>query len=180
MYKILSINGKDYKLEYTIEAALYKDGVDRLIDFLSGTLGVQSEEKLTEGLSDEDKNKVRVQLVKNLKSETTNLPNTALTLFYAGLLEYHGEDGDKSVQSLKDAKHLVKQLFMEPETTVSDFAELLAVCMEQMGEDGFFKRTGLETLAKQVSKEAENQEIPKPNRATRRAQAKISDNKSKK
>lgn len=34
MYKVITISGKDYKLEYNIEAALYKDGIDRFIEFL--------------------------------------------------------------------------------------------------------------------------------------------------
>ena len=171
MYKVLSIGGRDYKLEYNVEAALYKDGVDRLIDFLSGTFGIQGEDEITKGLTEEEKGQVRTQLLGNLKYEVTNLPNTALTLFYAGLLEYHGEDGDKTVLSKKDAKALVTKLFEEqPEGGVTDFAELLAMCIEQMGEDGFFKKTGLEKLIAQS-------EDAKPNRAARRAATKPSKNK---
>lgn len=85
MYKVLTIGGKDYRLEYNVEASLYKDGVDRLINFLSGAFGASGEDELTKGLSDEDKTKVRVELVQNLRSEIINLPDTALTLFYAGL-----------------------------------------------------------------------------------------------
>lgn len=172
MYKVLTIGGKDYRLEYNVEASLYKDGVDRLINFLSGALGASGEAELTKGLSDEDKTKVRIELMQNLRSEVINLPDTALTLFYAGLLEYHGLDGDGSVLTKSDAKKLVKQLFAEqPEDGITDFASLLEVCMTQMGEDGFFKRTGLEKIAEQS-------EAAKPNRATRRAQKKLSDNKS--
>lgn len=172
MYKILTISGKDYKLEYTVEASLYKDGVDRLIDFIGGTFAPENEEKLTEKMEDEDRTKVRVEIMKNLRNEMINLPNTALVLFYSGLLEHHGEDGDGTILSLKDAKNLVKQLFSEqPEDGITDFAALLAVCMEQMAEDGFFKRTGLEKIMAPEEK-------AKPNRATRRASQKASGNKS--
>ena len=174
MYKTLTIGGKDYKLEYTIEAALYKDGVDRLIDFIGGFSGVQGEQEITKGLEPESKTKVRIQIVNNLKSEITNLPNTALELFYMGLLQHHGEDGDGTVPDIKAAKRLVAKYFAEQdkvENGINDFAALLAVCMEQMGEDGFFKRTGLEKIMAQSMN-------TKPNRAARRAAAKASGNKS--
>lgn len=172
MYKVLTIGGKDYRLEYSIEASLYKDGVDRLINFLSGAFGASGEAELTKGLSEEDKTKVRVELMHNLRSEIINLPDTALTLFYAGLLEYHGLDGDGSILHKVDAKKLVKQLFAEqPEDGITDFASLLELCINQMGEDGFFKRTGLERIAEQS-------EAAKPNRATRRAQKRLTDSKS--
>ena len=172
MYKVLTIGGKDYRLEYNVEASLYKDGVDRLINFLSGAFGASGEDELTKGLSDEDKTKVRIELMQNLRSEVINLPDTALTLFYAGLLEYHGLDGDGSILHKVDAKKLVKQLFAEqPEGGITDFASLLELCMNQMGEDGFFKRTGLERIAEQS-------EAAKPNRATRRAQKRVTESKS--
>ena len=173
MYKVITIGGKDYRLEYNVEASLYKDGVDRLINFLSGAFGASGEAELTKGMSQEDKTKVRVELINNLRSEVINLPDTALTLFYAGLLEYHGLDGDGTVVHKSDAKKLVKQLFAEqPEDGICDFAALLKVCMDQMGEDGFFKRTGLETIIAQSGD-------AKPNRATRRAMAKAKTSESK-
>ena len=169
MYKVLTIGGKDYKLEYTVEAALYEDGVDHLINFLGNTFGPIGEEKMTEGLPEEDKRKVRAELIRGFRSGVINLPNTALTLFYTGLLEYHGPDGDGSILSKSDAKKLVKQLFQEqPEDGIRDFAMLLDLCMSQMAEDDFFKRTGLERFMTPS----------KPNRATRRAAKKQSDNKS--
>ena len=163
MYKVLTIGGKDYKLEYSIEAALYKDGIDRLIEFISGTVGVQSEKEITKGLDSEKKALVIKQLVENLKNEVLGLPNTALEIFYMGLLEYHGQDGDSTILSRKDAKHLISQLFEEQsEDGIKDFATLLSVCMDQMGEDGFFKKMWLEKIAGQNAD-------AKPNRAARRA-----------
>ena len=45
MYKILEIGGKEYKLEYTIEASLYDECVERLIKFLGKTLGAAEGER---------------------------------------------------------------------------------------------------------------------------------------
>lgn len=176
MYKVLTIGNKDYRLEYTIEAALYKDGVDRLVEFLGGTVGAKDADAITDKLpNEEDKRATKVEILKNLKFEITSLPRTALILFYSGLLEHHGEDGDRSVMSISDAKYLVKQLFAEqPDDGIKDFGALLYTCMEQMYADGFFKKTGLETLMKNAAKSSE---VAVPNRAARRAKAKASESK---
>src|SRR5699024_4191307 len=93
-------------------------------------------------------------VIDNLKSEINNLPNTSLILFYAGLLEYHGPNGDRSVLTQKDAKKLIKLLFQEKDSKITDFAELLDVCLNQMNEDGFFKTTGLEKMVGAQNTEA--------------------------
>lgn len=163
MYKVLTIDGKEYKLEYTVEAALYKDGVDRLIMFMANTLGNTGLDEETEGLSDTAKIDVMKLIVGNIRSELTGLSQTALEMFYMGLIEYHGADGDKSVLTMRDAKQLAKEMFRgNAEPAISDFAELLSICFEQMGNDGFFKTIGLEKLMN----------APKPNRAARRKASK--------
>lgn len=169
MYKRLQIGTKEYKLEYTIEASLYNECVERMMEFFGKTLAITNEQELTKGLSKEEKIEMRMQLVKDSLSGMINLPKTALTVFYAGLLEYHGEAGDNTVRSIGDAKALVKQYFSEHvEDGKDNFYDLLQVCMEQMGEDGFFKLTGMERF---LSQNGESEEIQKPNRAKRRAKA---------
>lgn len=84
MYKVITISGKDYKLEYNIEAALYKDGIDRFIEFLGNTFGAQDGKELVKGLPDQEKVLVMQRMILNLKNEIINLPNTALELFYIG------------------------------------------------------------------------------------------------
>lgn len=146
MYKILPIGGKDYKLEYTIEASLYGDCTESLIDFIGKTFAPSTEKELTEGMTDEEKLKTRQQLIKNSIKGISNLPKTALTIFYAGLMEYHGtgKKGDKTVCSIEDAKEILWDYFTEHESDgTGNYYDLLAVCLEQMGEDGFFDRSGL-------------------------------------
>lgn len=174
MYKIITIDEKDYKLEYTIEAALYKECTEKLIEFMGKTIGA-SEAAIVPKEMDEAQ---QYQYLQNILHQTisgiTNIPDVALTIFYAGLLEHHGEDGDRSIVTQKDAKRLVKKYFKEQENVengVTDFVALINLCLEQMGEDGFFKRTGLETI---LMKAAEDEQ--KPNRAARRAKRKDSEN----
>jgi len=108
-----------------------------------------------------------------LKSTITNIPRTAITLFYMGLLEHHGEDGDGTVTSFGDAKRLAKQYYIDHAEDGTDTpVDLINLCLEQMGEDGFFKRTGLEKVFSGAQKTEESSATP--NRAQRRANKKAS------
>lgn len=172
MYKIVTIGGKDYKLEFTIEASLYGECTEKLINFMGKTMGAAEEKSITDGLSEQGKAEVRRQLLSNSISGISNMPDTGLTLFYAGLMEHHGEDGDRTVLSKQHAKKLLKQYFAEHAGDGTDnFYDLVAMLMEQMGEDGFFQRTGLEKMLGQSAAETGN-------RQQRRAAAKASESKS--
>ena len=82
MYKLLKIGGEDYKLEYTIEASLYADCVSSLT-------GLMTDIEMA-GTSND---------IKKVLSGISNIPNTALTLFYAGLMEAHGTHPDRRQSS---------------------------------------------------------------------------------
>ena len=154
MYKVLQIGGKDYKLEYSIEASLYADCTASLT-------GLMAEIQIAGDSKD----------IKRIVSELSNIPQTTLTIFYAGLMEHHGvhPDGDGSVPDIQTAKHLIAQYLKEhSEDDTGNFFGIMQMCIEQMGEDGFFKLTGLEGMMNQFRQTA------KPNRATKRAEAKAS------
>ena len=126
--KVIKIGNKEYKFEFTIEASLYGECTEALTAFLTnvGSAGTNLKEVL---------------------KSISDIPQTALTLFYAGLLEHHGEDGDGTVTTKKDAKRLIKQYFEDKKgTDESDFYAIMALMIEVMEEDGFFKRTGLERI----------------------------------
>lgn len=172
MYKILNIGEKDYKLEFTIEASLYGECTEKLINFMGKTMGAAGEKEFIEGLTEQERDALHKQIVANSISGISNMPDTGLTLFYAGLMEHHGEDGDKTIMTKQDAKRLLKQYFSEHTGDGTDnFYDLVAMLMEQMGEDGFFQRTGLEKMLGQNGAE-------KGNRQQRRAAAKASGSKS--
>lgn len=140
MYKVLNIGGRDYRLEYTIEASLYADCVTSIMGLLS-ELNDSREQKDT----------------KRLFSGIANVPQTAITIFYAGLLEHHGEVGDMSVMSPQEAKRLVSQYLREhKEDESGNFYGLLNMCIEQMGEDGFFKLIGMDAMV-----DASQKKLPK-------------------
>lgn len=125
----LKIGNKNCLIEYTMEAALYKDCGEK-ITMLMARLGDTSEmpvEEIIGGMSD--------------------LPQTCLICFYAGLLEHHGESGDGTIISIRDAKILVKEYFEEhAEDGKGNFFDLLLILIKQMEEDGFFRQIGLEQI----------------------------------
>lgn len=135
MSRILTIGEKEYKLEFTIEASLYKDCTDKVIGFMADVESMK------------DKNNIKEAI-----STMTDIPQTALIMFYAGLMEYHGEDGDQTIMSLHDAKKLIKQYFKEhTDDETGNFYGIMQILLEQMGEDGFFKQIGLEQMTEQTT-----------------------------
>lgn len=149
--KVIKIGNKEYKFEFTIEASLYGECTEALTEFLAnfGSAG---------NLKD---------ILKNI----SNTPQTALTLFYAGLLEHHGEDGDGTVTTKKDAKRLIKQYLEDKkDTDEADFYAILNLMIEVMEEDGFFKRTGLNRVLEAGTQNAPKkpQDHKKPTKVTKK------------
>lgn len=134
MYRVINIGGNDYKLEYSIEASLYADCTESLMGFIAN---------IADGTKDGEKD------FKKLISSIANIPLTALTLFYAGLMEHHGVDGDGTVTSISDAKHLIKQYISEhSEDDTGNFYEVISICYKQMENDNFFDLIGLSNMVK--------------------------------
>lgn len=147
----IKIGNKNYKLEYTIEAALYKDCAETVINFMSNVANAENKNEIKEVLS-----------------ATIDVPNTCMTCFYAGLLENHGEE----VTSLSDAKQLIKVWFKEnQDNEKGNFYGLFMELLEIMGEDGFFKQLGLTQLVNEAEEATENAKIPQDHK---KKQAKVS------
>lgn len=132
MYKILNIGGAEYKLEYSIEASLYADCISDLTELLSDI-----------GTAENNKD------IKGMLKGMSNIPKTALTLFYAGLMENHGSHpgGDGKIPDIQAAKKLITQYIRESlDNNEVNFYSIMEMCVSQMGEDGFFKLIGLEQM----------------------------------
>lgn len=169
MFKVINIGGKDYKLEYTIEASLYDEGIDTTLKFI-GSAGMPSEEELKK-YTEEQQIEIRKRFVDGVLHSMTNLPKTAIDLLYMGLLEHHGTGkyGDHTICSKEDVKELVRTYFEEhQEDGTGTFYDILSICLDQMGVDGFFKRTGLEKMMEAGKKTEESKEPVPMNREQRR------------
>lgn len=138
MYKALTIGGKEYHLEYSIEASLYSDCVSSVAGMLTDAAIAEKE-----------------QDVKMLLSGMSNVPQTALTIFYAGLMEAHGThpNGDGQVPDIQSAKCLIAEFMREhKEDEYGNFYGVMQMCIEQMGEDGFFDLVGLNAMTEGMTK----------------------------
>ena len=143
--KKINIGGKDYTFEFTMEASLNEDCVTKVSEFMYLSFEAQDSDDL-----------------KKVIAETlSSTASTALSLFYAGLLEHHGDE----IKSKEDAKNLVKVYFSENEEN-ADWFSILEMMLETMMEDGFFKLIGLEKMDQQTEKEQSQL-----NRAARREKA---------
>lgn len=133
----LTIGGKDYHIEYTIEASLYNECTEKVTGLMA-SLG----------------NASNTNEIKEMLSSIADIPQTVLTMFYAGLLEHHGEEGDRTILSKKDAKNLIRQYLLEhKDDDTGNFYGVMELLVEQMGNDGFFELIGLNRLMTQTAEE---------------------------
>ena len=143
--KTIKIGDKDYKIEFTIEASLFNECTEKV----TGLMYAMSEAGNAEN-------------IKNMISSMSDIPQTTLTMFYAGLLEHHGEDGDKSVLSKNDAKKLIKQYFKEhSEDETGNFYGFMEILIGQMVDDGFFNQIGLVQVANQTKEQKKTVSVAK-------------------
>lgn len=160
-----TVDGKEYTLEYTFEAAENQKCVDAMTDIFGGAMMTKIDETKSEALQ-----------IRDFLMTISDLPRMAMDMFYAGLLENHGEDGDGTITSRLDAKRLYKKFCKEnPEDAMaSSYYGLVTVISNQMEEDGFFKRTGLEDILTSMDnavKEAKKPEDRKKKQPTKKQKA---------
>lgn len=149
--KRITIGGKEYSIEYSVEASLYNECTTKIFDMFMGIASVRGQ---ADALEKSDSNDVESLkgLMKGAVMSMTDIPQTTLVLFYAGLLEHHGtEEGDGSVASIKDAKHLIKTYMLE--NNGANWYDLMNTLVEQIGADNFFERIGLDKMLKQTEAE---------------------------
>lgn len=132
----LKIGEKTYTIEYSVEASLCDDCVEKVTNFMMATANA-------EGLN----------AVKYVISTMTNLPNSALGMLYGGLIAHHGEDGDGTVTCKADAKALLKQYIIDhKEDGKGNYYDIIGMLIEQMGKDGFFDLIGLTKIIQMGTK----------------------------
>lgn len=147
----LNIGGKTYKFKYTIEATLIDECVERTTDLM---------QQFNAASDTAD--------VKDVVRSIAKISSTAFSMFYAGLLHFHGtgRNGDKRIKTIDDAMELAEIYFEE--NPDANWYDLLEKLIDQMGKDDFFKRIGLEEIGKRMSQE-EQQTDEKPKRGGRKS-----------
>lgn len=153
----LTIGGKEYTFRFSIEASLYNECTEAMMNmFLSFGEAQGAAESAVETVNDNIAS-AKAQVMSALRKAFTsisNVPQTALTLFYAGLLEEHSD----SVRSKNDAKKLLAQFINEVEDEKNkNFYYVVNLMLDIMGEDHFFDLTGLSKLLNEAVPEKSNE-----------------------
>lgn len=142
----LTINGKEYTFKFSIEASLYNECTEAMMNMFLSLGEAQGEAENAVKLAGTDEENARELVLRSFKKTFTsvaNIPQTALTLFYAGLLEEHRD----SIRSKDDAKELLKHFIEEIEDPDDkNYYYITNLMLECMGEDHFFELTGIAKL----------------------------------
>lgn len=138
--KRITINNKEYTIEYSIEATLHNEAVETVMDMMLESNIVQTE---LENSNASETEKIEM-LADAFKKNISNMPQKALTLFYTGLLEHHGASGDGSILCEADAKKLLS-LYIKENDDVTLY-DVLNDMINQMAEDHFFDMIGVEKM----------------------------------
>ncbi len=146
--KILTIGGKDYKVEFSFEAAEYKECVNRVFKVISGSYIMKN------GPSEEgEKVSMAAAIMDGTSDMVSDIPKVAIVALYAGLLE------NNPVESEQAAKALFKQFVKEnPEDDRASFWGMYDFLRDCMEEDGFFKLTGMDKVLAKLNEAAEEAE----------------------
>lgn len=158
--KRITIGGKEYTFEFTIEATLYDECTLSVMESFINAGAAQAD------LEDKD----MIGVLNNMARTMAGVPQRALTLFYAGLLEHHGVNGDGSISSKDDAKKLIVQYMKEhPEDNDGkgkNWFDISNEMMELMAEDNFFDMIGLNAMIENATESATPKRKGRPRKET--------------
>ena len=138
--KRITIGGKEYTFKFSVAASLYDDCTKALLNgfVTGGRVEEATRQSDIEGVID------------GTLSTFANIPQKAITMFYAGLLEYHGDE----IKSLKDARELIREYLEENKDEEGNwsisFFDVLQEMMTIMAEDNFFALIGLGKMIDQA------------------------------
>lgn len=151
----LTINGKEYTFKFSIEASLYNECTEATMNMFISFGEAQGE--ASAAVEEENAKDQVMSAMRKTFSSIANIPQTALTLFYAGLMECHGAAGDNTVRSITDAKGVLADYLRE---SGSNFYDVMNMMLETMGEDHFFDLTGISEILKKMNPDGESEKKP--------------------
>lgn len=139
--KTLTINGNEYKLEYTFEASEHKDTVQKMFKVLSGAYLMRKGVVIDE--TDEEKAREAMinAMIDGSAEMVADVPHIVKSAFYAGLLEHNPK-------SEEEAYSLMKEYMKENKISYRKLFEDIKECME---DDGFFDLSGLTEMLQEMN-----------------------------
>lgn len=130
--KTITVNGNEYKLTFSFEAAEYKDIVQKMFKVLCGAYVVEQAEDM--------QNPTTKDIVNGTASMIGDIADICITAFYAGLLE-------ENPLSHEEAKAVMRDYMKESKLSYKKLYDELKECMET---DGFFDLSGLNDMIQQM------------------------------
>lgn len=147
--KTITVNGTDYKLEYSFEAAEHKDTVQKMFNVVSGAYMLRKAGMIEDG--DGSGDSVANAMLDGTGEMVADIPHIVKTCFYSGLLENHGV-------SEEEAYDIMKTYMKENKISFKKLFDDIKECME---DDGFFDLSGLTDMLKEMQENFEEEENPK-------------------
>ena len=136
--KSIIVNEKEYKLEFTFEAAEYKELVQKMFNIVTGAYLVRG-------------NNAAESIIDGASEMVADIPHICITAFYAGLLE-------NNPVTVEEAKTLMKEYMKANKLSFKGLFDELKMCME---DDGFFELSGLTEMINEMNVSAEKMKNPK-------------------
>lgn len=129
--RVLKIGNEEYTFKFDIEASLYSECTEKVTSIMVGMSSVGS-----------------VDAKKNFIASLSDIPQTTLHMFHAGLLENHNV-------TLSDSKRLIAQYIRENKGgDTGSFYGVMEMLLEDMDKDGFFGLIGLDKIFARTEKPA--------------------------
>lgn len=142
--KTITIDNKDYTLEFSFDAAENRELVQKMFNVVSGAYLVKNG-KLDEN-GDQRKETAVGTMIDGVSEMVSEIPHICITAFYAGLLE-------NNPQTKEDAKALMKAYMKENKLSFNKLFDEIKMCME---DDGFFDLSGLTEMVQKMNETVES------------------------
>lgn len=139
--KTLTINGNEYKLEYTFEASEHKDTVQKMFKVLSGAYLMRKGVVIDETNEEKAREAMVNAMIDGSAEMVADVPHIVKSAFYAGLLEHNPKSED-------EAYSLMKEYMKENKISYRKLFEDIKECME---DDGFFDLSGLTEMLQEMN-----------------------------
>lgn len=140
--KEITVNGTDYKLEFSFEAAERKDFVSMMFRIVSGAA-------LLEDAVDME-NPTAKDMINGTINMVSDIPHICRTGFFVGLME-------NNPLPEAEAKALMKLYMKENKIGYADLYEDLRKCME---DDGFFDLSGIQKMLENMQQNQRHAKMP--------------------
>lgn len=138
--KTITVNGKEYKLEFDFAAAEVGELVQKMFEMKSGLYIARSAQA---------GNNVGVAVLDGTGEMLATVPRICVLAFYAGCLENNPVSED-------EARTLLKKYMKQEKKSFRDvYNEIIYPCME---DDGFFVTSGIDKMVDSMNQAMENAE----------------------